>query len=128
MPFCPYFAVFFFYSSIFVDYEGCPFGSHECSSVKFLLLPYAITIQNFCFWVAQQGEGQLMLLFESLMGFDAIFAHTQNNDAFLFEILSQISEFDSFLCASGSAILRIEIQNHLLSSVIAQGNVFLIVG
>lgn len=61
-----------------------------------------------------------MFLLELLMRFDAVLAHTQYDDVFLFKLVGYVSELDSLASAAWRSVFRVEIEDHLLASIIAQ--------
>jgi len=76
MPLDLYLSVHFFHNSLFIDQECGSFRAHKRSTVETFLFPYAVEVQNFSFWVAEQSEGQLMFPLELLMRLDAVLAYT----------------------------------------------------
>lgn len=64
------------HNSFLVNQEGGSFCAQKSSAIEAFLLPHSIEIQDLSFRVAEQSEGQLMLLLEFPVRLDAVFAHS----------------------------------------------------
>lgn len=68
-----------------------------------------------------------MFLLELFVRFDAIFAHSECDSTLSFKLFSHFLELDSLSSASWCSVFRIEIEDHLLASIIAQRHFFSII-
>ena len=83
----------------------------------------------YCFIIVCVGYGmdnkcerQAVFLLKLLVGCYAVLAYAKNNSALLPELRIQISKRTGLLSAAGCHVLRIEIQDYLLSLIICEAS------
>src|SRR6266576_2225234 len=90
------------------DDEGGAFDSHVLAAVQRLQFPYPVGLTEFALCVGEQGEWELMLVFELLMGGDRVLAHPKYGHAQLFQAGERVPKVAGFLRAARRKILGIE--------------------
>ena len=108
------------HDALLVDDECCADGTHVGAARHFLFLPYAKSLNELVVGVGNEGEGQLELLLELLVGPLVLHAHTHDGKASLKQLLVVVAQAAGLACAAGRGILRIEIQHQFAASEVAQ--------
>ena len=72
--------------------------------------------------IAEQGEGQGVLIDELGVAFGVVLADAQHLDAMALEAVPLIAEVAGFLGAAGGVVLGIEVDHHPLAAEIFESN------
>jgi hypothetical protein len=106
----------------FINQVGNPVGPQIFSPVETFLAPDTIRLDQSLLGIGEQGEWQIILLGERLMGFPIIDADAEDCDIELLKRAPVIAKGTSLLGAPGSVVFGIELEEYLLPLEIAQGN------
>jgi len=93
------------------------FPAHET-----FFTPHAVGRDDFFIFVGEQRERQLELFHELVMRLDRVGADAEDDRAFFLEVGKVIAEGAGFLGAAGRVVLRIKIEDDVLSVLIGEGN------
>src|SRR5262249_14698436 len=80
--------------SVLVDQEGRALDAHVFPSVKSFLLPHAIGLAGFAFWVGGENDSKLVLGFELVVLRDSVLRHANDFGASLLKLLELAAETD----------------------------------
>ena len=101
--------------TIFVKDECLAQGTHILTAIKSLLSPCSKNLNHFCRCVCEEGEGKFIFLRKLLMRVNAVLADADDIISFGNHRLIVITDIASLLRTSACIILRIEIDDGLLS-------------
>ena len=104
-------------ASLFIDEEGGPFDAHVFPAVHALFLHDAVELAHRFFRICQKREIQFIFVAEIAMAAHAVPGNAEDLIAERLKIFLMIPEGLCLHGAAGGAVLRIEIQNDLLSAV-----------
>ena len=107
-------------SSLFINQEGVSHHPHVFASHE-LLQPIALVEagDGTGLRIGEQGERELVLVDEFVVGGRSVLADAQNADVVVFQLLPAIAKVAGLLGAAWGVVLGIEVQNNFLP---AQGS------
>ena len=106
-----------------LDHKSCPRHAHHLLAVHILFFHDTVLIGDFFIGVGQQGEIEIELFLELRLGLRGVGRNAENGDALLRELLRRIAKFAGFDGAAGRIGARIEVENDLLSCMVARGRI-----
>ena len=109
-----------FHSAVFGNDECGAVGAEIGAACHLLLSPHAKLLHQLLLCVGDEREGKAMLLFETLVRFLAVHAHSNHGKSLLLQRVVIVTQVACFVGAAWSGVLGIEIQHQLLAGKVAQ--------
>jgi hypothetical protein len=111
-----------------VDEEGAADDAHEGAAHEFFFLPSTELFDDFVLGIAEQGEIEILFLFEGGLGFDGIGAEAENGHVQFIKIFFCVAKLGRFDGSTGGVGFRVEEEEDALAFEVGEGDFFGFVG
>src|SRR4051794_6920892 len=101
--------------------------THELLTVALALLPHAVGVGYLLVLIDEEGEGQVELGLEGLVGLDAVRAHAKDDGVLLLDLRVGVAEATGLDRTAAGIVLRIEVKDDLLAAEVLEAHLVVLV-